>query len=162
MGRSHVAPLQWKKSRLGAQSSSKPSPMKHGKLSRILIVEDDPDIQTVTRLALEKLGGFELDVCISGEEALLSVPKFKPDLILMDVMMPRLDGPHTVQALREIPGLETLPVIFFTAKTQTTDMAEFRKMGVLGVIPKPFDPMSLSAEIERIWTSAREKSNTSP
>ena len=82
-------------------------------LQRILYVEDDADIRAVAELALESVGGFSVKSCSSGQEALLEGPGFEPELILLDVMMPGMDGPSTFQALREIPALSATPVVFF-------------------------------------------------
>lgn len=120
-------------------------------LRRILLVEDDLDIQIVTRVALRELDGFDVEVCGSGHEALAKAPFFQPDLILLDVMMPELDGPSTLRALRRIPQLAATPVIFVTAKAQPDEVAEYRKMGALEVIVKPFDPMTLGHRVRRIW-----------
>lgn len=120
-------------------------------LQRILYVEDQADIRAVTEVALEKVGGFELQVCSGGEEALALAIDFAPDLFLLDVMMPGMDGPSTLQALWKLPGLENVPVIFMTAKVQTNEVAEYMAMGAIDVIFKPFDPMTLSNEIRDVW-----------
>ncbi len=121
-------------------------------LRSILVVEDDHDIQMVVSLALRDLGGYEVEVCSSGVEALDIVMTMEPDLILLDVMMPRLDGPGTLNAMRENPRIETPPVVFMTAKAQPQEVAEYREMGALEVIIKPFDPIHLSDLIEKIWS----------
>lgn len=120
-------------------------------LSRILYVEDEPDIQAVAKLALEAIGGFTVEICSSGQEALERVPVWAPQLILLDVMMPGMDGPATMRKLREISGLEKTPVIFMTAKVQPPEVLEYKAMGALDVIPKPFDPMRLAATVSGIW-----------
>lgn len=120
-------------------------------LKRILYVEDEPDIQAVARLALEALGGFEVEVCGSGQEALEKAPSWLPQLILLDVMMPGMDGPGTLAKLRAIPSLSTIPVIFMTAKAQPSEILAYQAMGALDVIPKPFDPMTLAATVKTIW-----------
>lgn len=120
-------------------------------LHRILMVEDEPDIQTVARLALESLGGFEVEICSSGQEALDRVVACNPDLILMDVMMPGLDGPSTLQRLRGAPATSKFPVIFMTAKVQSHEVARYMEIGGLGVIAKPFDPMTLGDQIRDLW-----------
>jgi len=120
-------------------------------LRRILLIEDDIDIQIVTRVALRDVEGFEVEVCGSGHEALETAPLFRPDLVLLDVMMPELDGPGTLRALRRIPQLAATPVIFITAKAQPDEVAEYHKMGALEVIVKPFDPMTLGDQVRRIW-----------
>jgi CheY-like chemotaxis protein len=122
-------------------------------LSRILLVEDDPDIQAVGRLALELVGGFTVVICSSGQEALQQAPAFAPDLILLDVMMPGMDGPTTLQALRATATTAATPVIFMTAKVQPQERAQYVSLGAVGVIAKPFDPMSLSTTIQGIWSS---------
>jgi two-component system OmpR family response regulator len=120
-------------------------------LTRILLVDDDPDIQLVTGMALESVGGFTLRVCSSGREALEVAPGFAPDLFLLDVMMPEMDGPATLQALRAIPALAGVPAIFLTAKVQPNEVLQYRKQGGADVIAKPFDPMTLSDTVRRIW-----------
>ena len=120
-------------------------------LNRILYVEDEPDIQTVARLSLETLGGFTLEVCSSGEEALARAPLFRPELILLDVMMPGMDGPTTLKRLREIPEVAGVPVVFMTAKAQPQEIQHFKDLGALGVITKPFDPMTLPSDVRALW-----------
>jgi len=120
-------------------------------LTRILYVEDEPDIQTVARLALETLGGFNVDICSSGTEALSRAPDFRPQLFLLDVMMPGIDGPTTLRMLRELPGFADTPAIFMTAKVQTGEVARYLELGAMDVIPKPFDPMTLSSQVQAIW-----------
>ena len=120
-------------------------------LERILYVEDEADIRTVAKMALEVVGGFRVLACSSGQEAIAAAPEAVADLILLDVMMPGIDGPSTLRALRSLPATAATPVIFMTAKVQATEIAEYRALGALDVIPKPFDPMLVSAEIERIW-----------
>jgi two-component system, OmpR family, response regulator len=122
-------------------------------LQRILYVEDEPDIQAIARMALELVGGFQVKVCGSGEEALREVRSFAPDLILLDVMMPGMDGPGTLAALRALPGLATVPVAFMTAKVQPHEVAHYISLGALDVIAKPFDPMALAAQVRQIWSS---------
>lgn len=120
-------------------------------LNRILFVEDDPDIQTVARLGLKAVGGFTVEICSSGREAVAAAPAFGPDLILLDVMMPGMDGISTLKALRELPETANTPIIFLTAKVQTHEVAHYKQLGVLDVIAKPFDPMTLSTTLNRIW-----------
>jgi CheY-like chemotaxis protein len=120
-------------------------------LKRILLVEDDPDIQLVAHMALESIGGFAVLVCGSGKEAVDAAPRFAPDLMLLDVMMPEMDGPTTLQALRAIPALVAVPAAFLTAKVQPSDVARYRQLGISEIIPKPFDPMTLSETVRRLW-----------
>ncbi len=124
-------------------------------LRRILYVEDEPDIQAVARLSLEMVGGFEVRICSSGHEALSAVGEYLPDIILLDVMMPELDGPATLAELKKRPDAAAIPVVFMTAKVQPHEIAGYKALGVAAVIPKPFDPMTLPQQIQSIWQSAR-------
>ena len=120
-------------------------------LKRILYVEDEMDIQAVAKIALEAVGGFELKVCSSGQEALAEADAFAPELLLLDVMMPGMDGPTTLQELRKLPGLQDTPVIFMTAKVQPQEVEYFKSLGAVDVIAKPFDPMNLAQNIRDCW-----------
>jgi two-component system OmpR family response regulator len=126
-------------------------------LRRILFVEDDPDIQTVAKMALEALGGFIVLACSSGAEALAEVDGFAPDLVLLDVMMPGMDGPTTLIALRALPAAQAVPVIFMTAKVQAQEVSRYRSLGAEGVIAKPFDPMALSDRVRSIWSGLHRR-----
>lgn len=125
--------------------------MAEGVLERILCVEDDPDIQMIAQMALQEVGGFTVKLCASGEEALAEVEGFAPDLMMLDVMMPGMDGPTLLKRLRERPESAAVPAIFLTAKAQSHEVAAYKAMGALGVITKPFDPMSLSALVRDLW-----------
>ncbi len=125
--------------------------MQTAPLSRIMMVEDDLDIQAVARLALEALGGFTVEVCSRGREALETAPVFRPDMILLDVMMPEMDGPTTLQHLRTLPDMATVPVVFMTAKVMPDEIEHYKTLGALDVIPKPFNPMTLAATLTTIW-----------
>jgi two-component system, OmpR family, response regulator len=120
-------------------------------LDKILHVEDEVDIQEIAKMALEAVGGLNVRTCSDGEEALLVAPEFQPDLFLLDVMMPGMDGPETFQALQKLSGFENTPVIFMTAKVMEAEVARFKEIGALGVIAKPFDPMTLSDQIKALW-----------
>jgi two-component system, OmpR family, response regulator len=122
-------------------------------LSRILFVEDDSDIQVVATLALESLGGFSVLACASGIEALSRFAEFSPDLVLLDVMMPGMDGPATLEALRRLPGGGTTPVVFMTARVQAHEVSRYKALGAVEVISKPFDPMRLAATVREIWSA---------
>jgi len=127
-----------------------------GTLSKILYVEDDADIQAVAKIALEMVGGFVLRSCSSGKEAI--DPKsveFAPDLMLLDVMMPEMDGPSTLGKLRQLPGLDRTPVIFMTAKVQASEVDYYKSLGAIGVIAKPFDPMTLADQIRKLWSDVQ-------
>lgn len=123
-------------------------------LNKILYVEDEADIQEVAKIALETVGGFTLKVCSSGEEALNQAESFAPQLLLLDVMMPGMDGPATLVELRKIPSIASVPVIFMTAKVQPSEVDSFKQMGALDVIAKPFDPMTLAEKIRQSWSEA--------
>jgi len=133
------------------ESSLKSLDMPDTMLKRVLFVEDDPDIQTVARMALEALGGFTVLGCGSGAEALERVEAFAPDLILLDVMMPGMDGLETLQSLRLLSGALAVPVVFMTAKVQAQEISEYLAAGAVDVIAKPFDPMVLPATVRSIW-----------
>ncbi|SFC44028.1 Response regulator receiver domain-containing protein [Marinospirillum celere] len=119
-------------------------------LQRILLVEDEADIQAVARVALEMVGGFEVQVCSSGQQALQEAEAFSPDLLVLDVMMPGMDGPDTLKALRERSTLAEVPAIFMTAKVQPAEVEYYRSLGALGVIAKPFDPMMLANQVRQL------------
>ena len=123
----------------------------HTELQRILYVEDDPDIQAIAVMVLETIHGFTLEVCSSGNEALQKAEAFNPDLILLDVMMPNMDGPETLERLREFPTLAVTPVVFMTAKVQPQEVQAYLDLGAVGVIAKPFDPMILADQLREIW-----------
>lgn len=120
-------------------------------LRRILHIEDDPSIQAVARLALEAVGGFQVLTCSSGAEALEQVEDFAPDLILLDVMMPGMDGMQTLERLRERIDIRQIPVAFMTAKAHPAEIAHYRSLGASDVLIKPFDPMQLAGEVRRVW-----------
>ncbi len=120
-------------------------------LTRILYVEDQADIQVIARMALVKRGGFEMRICSSGLEALAAASEFAPDLLLLDVMMPGMDGPATLQGLRALPGTATTPAIFLTAKAEPQVNAQLMALGAIGVLLKPFDAMKLADAVRALW-----------
>lgn len=122
-------------------------------LNRILMVDDEPDIRIVAHLSLTAVGGFSVELCSSGQEAIQKAEAFAPDLILLDVMMPGMDGPTTLGKLRGLPALEHTPVIFMTAKVQPQEVARLKATGALDVLAKPFDPMTLPDSLRRIWSA---------
>lgn len=123
--------------------------------SKILLIEDDPDIQTVAQMALEEIGGFTLVVCNSGGEAIEKARRFVPDIILLDVMMPEMDGPETLLKLREIDTIKDIPVVFITAKVMPSDVERYQALGAADVIAKPFEPMTLAERVQEIWSASR-------
>ncbi len=129
-------------------------------LIRILLIEDEPDIQVVAQLALQDIGGFFVDLAGSGSQGLTKASVDSPDLILLDVMMPGMSGPSTLKHLQADPKTAVIPVIFLTAKVQPHEVAELRPLGAWDVIAKPFDPVTLSETVRGIWKSgmrAREE-----
>jgi CheY-like chemotaxis protein len=123
-------------------------------LKRLIYVEDEPDIRTIAQFALTEIGGFTLEVCASGREAVEKTPAFKPDLIILDVMMPEMDGVETFKQLRSFPQLASTPIIFMTAKAMRHETACYHALGAAGVIAKPFDPLTLPDRIREIWQTA--------
>lgn len=121
-------------------------------LTRILYVEDDPDIQAIAMMVLETINGFTLEACSGGSEALAKAVAFNPDLVLLDVMMPGMDGPETLKGLRAFPELVNTPIVFMTAKVQPQEVEGYLSLGAVGVIAKPFDPMTLAQELRDIWS----------
>lgn len=121
-------------------------------LNKILYVEDEEDIQAVAKIALEAVGNFSVTMCNSGQEALDAIQDCDPDLVLLDVMMPGMDGPTTFKAIRELDGFLNVPIVFMTAKVMESDREQYKSLGAIGVIAKPFDPMTLSEQIKEIWS----------
>ena len=117
-----------------------------GTKKKVLVVEDEDDIREVLCSALEIVCKFTVEPCASGDQAVAKAAAFDPDLILVDVTMPRMDGPTTLGKLHEIAALETTPIIFVTAKAMPAELAHFKSLGALGVIVKPFDPMAICDE----------------
>lgn len=122
---------------------------------RILIVDDEPDIREVAQMSLETVSGWQVLTAESGDEGITKAKQEKPDAILLDAMMPNMDGPATFQKLRADPSTKQIPVIMFTAKVQAADRNRFADLGVKGVIAKPFDPMKLGSQIAAIlgWSA---------
>lgn len=117
-----------------------------GGLKRILYIEDEPDLQWLVKHILESVGGYEVMVCRNGAEGLLRLPEFAPDMVLLDVMMPGMDGLSVLRAIRASPESAALPVVFLTARQQDGD-DEYVKLGASGVIAKPFEPRELIDQI---------------
>jgi len=117
---------------------------------RILVVDDDDDIREVAQLCLEAVAGHEVLTAACGREGLVSARDEQPDAILLDVMMPDLDGPATFERLQADPATRNIPVILLTAKLQASDRARFAQLGVRATVAKPFDPMTLGDEVADI------------
>lgn len=120
-------------------------------LRKILYVEDESDIGQIAEMSLESIGGFEVLLCDSGQEALKQAEEFDPDMILLDVMMPGMDGPSTLLELRKIEKLNIKPIVFMTAKVQPREVEQLKALGAIDVIAKPFDPMLLADQVRKIW-----------
>lgn len=117
---------------------------------RILIIDDDPDILAVAQLALETIGGWDITTALSGKEGIEKARKEHPDAILLDVMMPEMDGISTFQILQSSSETGSIPVILMTAKVQPADQQRFATLGVAATIIKPFKAMHLSAQIAEL------------
>lgn len=120
---------------------------------KILHVEDDADIREIAKLALEMIGGLTVVQCETGAEAISAAPLHTPDLFLLDMSMPDMDGVETMQALQKLPGMQNTPAIFMTARAQTKEHEALVASGAVAVITKPFDAMTLADEIRAIWNS---------
>ncbi|PTL77711.1 response regulator [Vitiosangium sp. GDMCC 1.1324] len=123
-------------------------------IRKVLLVDDEDDIRTIGQLSLSRVGGWQTVMASSGAEALAKAAAERPDLILLDVMMPGMDGPTTFGQLRAQEATAHTPVIFMTAKIQKQEVARYLELGAVGVIGKPFDPMTLPAEIKRLLPPA--------
>jgi CheY-like chemotaxis protein len=115
---------------------------------RILIIDDEDDIREVASLSLETVSGWEVFTANSGEAGVASAAQNQPEAILLDVMMPKMDGPTTFGELQKNPATAHIPVLLLTAKVQAADQRRFADLGVKAVLTKPFDPMTLSQQIE--------------
>jgi len=120
-------------------------------LERVMHVEDDESIRVVVEIALVDIAGFELLSCDSGQSALAQVEAFAPQLILLDVMMPQMDGLQTLAALRQLPNLANTPVVFMTAKIQQAEKQRYLDAGAISVIEKPFEPMELGDTLSSLY-----------
>ena len=116
----------------------------------VLLVDDDADIRTIGAISLEQVGGLEVSMASSGRGCIAVASELQPDVILLDMMMPDLDGLATLALLREDPKSASIPVIFMTAKVQQRDVGGYLDAGAIGVIAKPFDPLSLATEVKAI------------
>ena len=120
-------------------------------LERVMHVEDDESIRAVAEIALTDVAGFTLLSCDSGQSALAQAEAFAPQLILLDVMMPQMDGLQTLTALRQIPALAKTPVVFMTAKIQQAEKQRYLDAGAVGIIEKPFEPMELGETLQTLY-----------
>jgi CheY-like chemotaxis protein len=121
------------------------------RLRTVLYVDDEPDIRQIVQMALGLAPELVIHTAESGQHALTLARELRPDLILLDVMMPGLDGPGTLSLMRSEPALAPIPVVFMTAKAMPQEVVRFRQMGAAGVIAKPFDPMQLTQQVFALW-----------
>jgi two-component system, OmpR family, response regulator len=128
-------------------------------LSRIMYVDDDPDLRAIAEISLRDLGGFAVELCGSGEEALRKADVFKPQIVLLDVMMPGMDGIETFKRLQKLPPTADTPIVFVSAKVQSHEVHAYLALGAAGVIPKPFDPLLLGQQAQRLWSEYCDASN---
>lgn len=119
-------------------------------IETVLLVDDEPDIRTIGEMALHDVGGWRVLTAASGAEALELIAEERPDLVLLDVMMPVMDGPSTLAALRREEATASIPVVFLTAKVQAAEVERYLALGAMGVLRKPFDPLSLADELREI------------
>ncbi|HLY62008.1 MAG TPA: response regulator [Terriglobia bacterium] len=117
---------------------------------RILIIDDEADIREIAQMSLEAVPEWEISTAFSGKDGLEKALREQPDAVLLDVMMPEMDGPATFQRFQETIAISHIPVVMLTAKVQSSDRLRFLALGVKGVLPKPFDPISLPAELAEI------------
>ena len=122
-------------------------------IRKVLLAEDEEDIRKVAQISLQFRGGWEVALAIDGEDCLAQAARDRPDLILLDCMMPKLDGYETCRLLKQDPALREIPVIFLTAKSQESEVRKGLALGAIGYLIKPFNPMSLAAEIREILAS---------
>ena len=125
-------------------------------LKRILHVDDEPDIREIVRLSLEMVGGFELAQFASGLEAIEEARSTAPDMIILDVMMPELDGEQTFLRLRQNEALSNTPIVFMTARATHSEFEKLRNLGAVEVLVKPFDPITLPDQVREIWARRNE------
>ncbi|MDD3594409.1 MAG: response regulator [Candidatus Gastranaerophilales bacterium] len=120
-------------------------------LKKILYAEDEIDIQVIVDAIVKSMSSYEIMFCNNGQEVLDIVEEYNPDLILLDIMMPEVDGLTAFQELQKSEKTKNIPVVFITAKAQVHEVQSFLKTGVIGIITKPFDPMQLCSNINAIW-----------
>ena len=120
-------------------------------LVRICYVEDDEDIQKIVRMTLERIGKMTVEVVGDPLQAIETIKRFKPELVLLDWMMPGMDGPTLYRKMKEVPEVRDLPVVFITAKASPKELDELRALGAAGTISKPFAPRDLPEQLRAIW-----------
>jgi len=121
-------------------------------LNRICYVEDDEDIQKIVRMSLERIGKMTVEVVSDPMRAIEAIKTFKPELVMLDWMMPGMDGPTLFRKMKELPEVSGLPVVFITAKASQAELDELRALGAAGTISKPFSPRDLPEQLRAIWS----------
>jgi CheY-like chemotaxis protein len=116
----------------------------------ILCVDDEKDILSIAKTSLEAIGGYQVTCCNSGAEAIEWLETNRPDLVLLDVMMPTMGGPATLEKIQNLENCTGLPVVFMTARVQPQEVQSYLALGASQVISKPFDPMALSGQVQAI------------
>jgi CheY-like chemotaxis protein len=120
-------------------------------LEKICYVEDDEDIQRIVRMSLERVGKMQVEIVTDPHAAIAAITAFKPDLVMLDWMMPGMDGPTLYRKMKEVPEVRDLPVVFITAKASPKELEELRGLGAAGTISKPFSPKDLPEQLRAIW-----------
>jgi len=127
---------------------------------KILIIDDEPDIREVAQMSLEMISGWHVLTAESGDKGIAKAKDEQPDAILLDAMMPAMDGAAAFEKLQADPATKQIPVIMFTAKVQPANRQRFADLGVKGVISKPFDPLQLGSQVADIMGWASSESPT--
>ena len=122
-------------------------------LNRICYVEDDEDIQRIVRMSLERVGKMTVAVVSDPTQAMQAITEFKPDLVMLDWMMPVMDGPTLFRQMKLRPDMSALPVVFITAKASSRELDELKALGAAGTISKPFNPKDLPDQLRAIWAN---------
>jgi len=117
---------------------------------KVLIIDDEEDTRSIASMSLSILGGLDVLEADSGQDGISKAESEQPDVILLDMMMPVMDGSQTLVALQQNPGTKNIPVIFLTAKAMTTEIERLKRMGAVGVLTKPFDPTILATQVRAI------------
>jgi DNA-binding response OmpR family regulator len=125
-------------------------------LNRISYVEDDEDIQRIVRMSLERVGKMTVDIVSDPTMAIEAISAFKPDLVMLDWMMPKMDGPALYREMRLHAQTSSLPVVFITAKAAQRDLDQLMGMGAVATISKPFSPKDLPEQLREIWRNLPE------
>jgi CheY-like chemotaxis protein len=122
-------------------------------LNRICYVEDDEDIQRIVRTSLERVGKMTVAVVTDPTQAIATMAEFRPDLVMLDWMMPVMDGPTLFQQMKLRPETSALPVVFITARASQRDLDDLKRLGAAGTISKPFSPKDLPDQLRAIWAA---------